>query len=422
MTPSSDHSPLLNLLWRSGHLSGRDFTAVTGETITIVAQGEQWRGGVWYAAEIVVDCGGGRRERRRGVVVIGERTPVPDGAVLRVVEGYAPGVLGIDDRLVPQIEYAIEPSLVKCYDDLRRGAALRECAPRIASMETLHRLTMGTGLVVERLRRKTERIAAIFEESGQDWNQTFHTLLLTAMGGDRNRDAFAKLSSRVASTTLSREKSSIQRVEALLLGGAGFLHAIPDRDDYTLRLEEEFRHMAAKYSIVPMKPAEWNLAKLYPANHPAVRLAEIAALVCKKDFMLDGVLRCCTSKDVEALFAVTASDYWITHYKPSGEISTPSPKSIGRAKARLVGINLAAPLMFAYGKETGAEELCERALDLLIDIPAEHNGKLEEWYRRGCRPENSFGSQALLELSDEYCGAGACAECATGRAEIKKIL
>jgi hypothetical protein len=97
-------------------------------------------------------------------------------------------------------------------------------------------------------------------------------------------------------------------------------------------------------------------------------------------------------------------------------------KTIGRAQARLVGINLVAPLMFAYGRETGAEELCERALDLLATIPAEKNRLLTGWYEGGCVAESGFDSQALLQLGVEYCASGRCADCRLGRREIKKAL
>ncbi len=420
-----NYSRLLNYLWRAGHFTGREFVAVAGERIGIAVAGEpdEAAPGVWRAADVIVDG-----ERRRGTVVIGENTPVPDAAALRVVEGDAQPVLGTDDLLVPQIGYAPPAAIAKCYDALRNGAVEYACAERIAAMTTVHRTALYESLLVERLQRKTARIAEIFAASGQDWNQTFHVMLLRAMGGDRNRDAFTTLAGKATSAMVSREKSSVTKVEALLLGAAGFLFAgsrggdFDGKDDYTLRLEDEARHLLAKYSVVLMKPAAWNLSRLYPANHPAVRLAEVAALLSKRDFMLDGVLDCLSSDDVERLFTVAASEYWRTHYTPSGEVSEPSPKTIGRAKARLVGINLAAPLMFAYGRGTGREELCERALDLLATIPPEKNRLLAGWYEGGCKAENAVDSQALLQLGGEYCARRACADCRIGRAEIKKNL
>ncbi len=420
-----NYSRLINYLWHAGYLAGLETTSVTGERVAVVSGGEPTDGapGVWSGAEVMVDG-----ERRRGAVAIGEDTPVPAEAVLRVVGAPAAPVLVTGDRLVTQIEYTLPPEAVRCYDSLCAGADRYACAGKIADMDSLRRTSLYTALLVERLQRKTALIAEIFAASEQDWNQTFHVLLLRTMGGDRNREAFSSLAGKATAAMASREKSSLMRVEALLLGTAGFLFGggkngeVEEKDDYTLHLEEEARHLFAKYSIVPLKPAVWNLAGLYPVNHPVVRLAEIAALVCKKDFMFDGMLGCRTSEDIELLFAVEASDYWRTHYTPSGTESAPSAKTIGRSKAHLIGINLAAPLMFAYGKETGSEELCERALDLLTTIPAEKNRLMAGWYAGGCTPESGFESQALLQLGSEYCARRACADCRIGRAAIKNSI
>ncbi len=410
------YSQLLDLLWRAGHFTGRDFAAA-GERVEVVSIGEYDEdSGMWYGAEIIVDG-----ERRRGTVAVGEENEVPESVILRLVAGYALPVLGLDDRLIPQIEYAIEPEIAECYDTLRSGSAKCDCAERIAAMDSLRRTDLYTKLLVDRMRRKTGDVMEVFRAADKDWNQTFHVMLFRAMGGNRNRESFMQLASKVTGAMVSREKSSQERVEALLLGASGFLHAAAEKDAYTLRLEEEFRHLANKYSIVPLRPAEWDLGRIYPRSHPAVRLAEIAALLSKKEFMLDGLLRCRTSADVEALFAAEASEYWRTHYRPGAE-SAPSAKTIGKDKGRLIGINLVAPLMFAYGRENGSEELCESALDLLATIPAEKNEKLSGWYGRGCVAENSFESQALLQLGNEYCSAQACARCLIGRTEIKKAL
>lgn len=410
-----DYSQLLNFLWRSGHFSGRDFTAVAGERISIVSSGEyDDDSDVWYGAEVVVDG-----ERRRGDVIVGNG--LSDRAVLRVVSGYEQPMLDFGDRLIPQVSYLIEGPVMECYDDLRAGAGDVRCAGNIASMDSLRRTDLYTKLLVDRLRRKWGDVMEIFEASDKDWNQTFHVMLLRAMGGNRNREAFTKLSSKVTYTMISREKSSPERVEALLLGASGFLFASDEKDACTARLEDEFRHLANKHSIVPLKPAEWNLAKLYPRNHPAVRLAEIAALLSRGDFMFDTMLACRDVKDVERLFSAEASEYWSTHYKP-GVVSKPSPKRIGKAKTHLIGINLVVPLMFAYGRETGNDDLCERALDLLETIPAEKNEKLDAWAAKGCVPGNGFESQALLQLHNEFCAGARCADCNIGRNEIKKAL
>jgi hypothetical protein len=409
------YSRLLNLLWRVGHLAGHTFEAVCGERVEIVSCGEEENdNGVWFAAEVVVDG-----ERRRGDVVVGNG--MSERAVLRVVSGNQQPMLDFAGHLVPQISYPIEFDLVERYDELVAGAPEMNCAETVASIEPMYRTDLYTKLSVNRLARKCDDVMRIFEASGKDWNQCFYVMLLRAMGGNSNRDTFEKLASKVSYTVISREKSSPERVEALLLGGSGFLYSVGERDDYTAKLESEFRHLAGKHSIVPLKPAEWNLSRLYPRNHPTVRLAEIAALLAKSDFLFDTMLACRTVGDVEQLFGAEASEYWTTHYKP-GASSKPSAKRIGRAKTHLIGINLVAPLMFTYGRQTGGESLCERAIDLLETIPAEKNTKIDGWAERGCVPESGFESQALLELTNEFCTPARCADCYIGRGEIKKVL
>ena len=427
-----DYTRLINYLWRTGHFTGREFNAVAGERVTIEAEGEPnpTTPGVWWGTEVTVDG-----ERRRGCVAVGKDTLIPDCAVMRVVESRSTPLLGMNNRLVTQIEEAPPLAAARCYEELIAGAKGDGCPGRIARMDSLRRTQLYTSLMVERLQRKTERIATIFAASKQDWHQTFYVLLLGAMGGDRNREAFAALASKATASMAMRERGSVASLEALLLGTAGLLFGgsntqlgrrdgddFDHKDDYTLMLEDEARHLFKKYSIVPLKPAVWNLAGLYPANQLALRLAQIASLICKKDFMLEGVLECRTSGDVEELFNATASEYWCTHYKPSDERRAPTPKRIGRSKARLIGINLAAPLMFAYGRENGSEELCDRALDLLNTIPPEKNHLLVRWYACGCPVESGFESQALLELNTMYCIQGCCADCPVGRNEIKKSL
>jgi len=428
---------LLNCLWRAGEFSGRGFVALGGERVRVVSTGEpsdEVRG-VWPAAEVVVDD-----ERRRGAVAVGETTAVPDGAVLRVVaapepdaqndaqnaasptppRGAAPLVLGIDDRFVTQIEVQVPVPVAERYRALIRGRG--GCVRSVAAMDELHRTALYTHLAVERLLRKAERIRAICDGAAGDWHQTLHTLLFQAMGGDRNKEAFTQLATRATALIASREKGSPHRLEALLLGAAGLLFAGEERDDYTLALEDEARHLLAKHSIVPMRPAEWDVVNVRPVNHPALRLAELAALLAARDFLLDGALACRTAEDVERLFAIRASDYWLTHYAPSGPAHPPSNKTIGRTKTHLVGINLVAPLMFAYGRRAGREELCEAAIDLLSAIPPERNRKLERWYDGGCAPRSAFESQSLIELEDSCCARHECADCRVGRAAIKKSV
>ena len=78
-------------------------------------------------------------------------------------------------------------------------------------------------------------------------------------------------------------------------------------------------------------------------------------------------------------------------------------------------------LQFAYGSYTGRENLRDSALTLLERLPAEENRYMRTWSDAGIRPANAFESQALLQLSTEYCAAERCAECPVGRRMLRRL-
>lgn len=259
----------------------------------------------------------------------------------------------------------------------------------------------------------TTSCANFFAESDSNWNQTFYVLLFRTIGDVTNRDAFLTLARRVSYRMVLRERASLYAVEAMLIGASGLLDNYRD-DAYTRSLKQDFDYFSRKYEIAPMTGAEWNLRDIRPANHPLLRIAQLAAFLASNDFLIDRLVECRTAEEVRRLFSAEASDYWYTHYIPA----TPTrelPKRIGRTKSDLLGINLVSLIQYAYGAYNGNERLRERAFALLEAIPAEENRFMRRWRLYDLRPANAFQSQALLQLATEYCDRRRCAECPVGR-------
>ena len=61
-----------------------------------------------------------------------------------------------------------------------------------------------------------------------------------------------------------------------------------------------------------------------------------------------------------------------------------------------------------------SNNICERALSFLEELPAEENSILEEWKEAGIEAESAFYSQALIQLRNEYCKKRRCLECRIG--------
>jgi hypothetical protein len=272
----------------------------------------------------------------------------------------------------------------------------------------------------ERLERKNHDITQYFETLNRDWPATFYTMLLRTMGGIDNKDAFVALSKEVPYAAIMREKASPQNIEALLIGASGLLELYP-HDEYILNLKRNFEYLATKYSLKPLSASQWRLNKIYPNNHPILRLSQITTLLAYTPNLMDRILECRTAEDAHTLFAVETQPYWLTHYTPASTSNTVA-KRIGHTKSDLLAINLVAQMQFAYGSYTDSDRLRSRALALLEDIKAESNSIISRWKSYGPIARTAFDSQALLQLTFEYCQKGRCGECPVGRRIIHKMI
>lgn len=301
---------------------------------------------------------------------------------------------------------------------LKAGASYFGCGGYLSKLDTLHRLDIYNKLGFERLSRKNSDINHIFEECQQNWQQTFYTMLMRTMGGVDNKEAFTELARRVPYAILLREREVATNVEALLIGASGLLTLYP-HDEYILNLKRNFSYLSTKYSITAMEASAWRLKRIYPNNHPILRLSQVASFITYTRGMMDRMLACTSGDDVYNLFSCQTLPYWQTHYIPAS--TSPSvAKRTGRTKTDLLAINLVVQMQFAYSSYTGNERLYSRALGLLESLPAEKNSIIAQWNSFGPLARTAFDSQALLQLSFEYCRDRRCEECLVGKQILDK--
>lgn len=297
---------------------------------------------------------------------------------------------------------------------LRAGARACACGGFLTGLSPLHRSEIYTALAFDRLSRKMRTVETLFAEAAENWNQTFYLLYFRTLGDSRNQDAFLTLARRIPYKYVLRERLTPHAVEAMLLGASGLLE-LYRHDIYTLDLRRAFEHLSAKYDIRPMEAEAWELTRVRPANHPVLRLAQAAEFFAQDEFVMDRTMNCRSESEIRTLFCIEAPGYWQTHYIP-GAAGDERPKRIGNFKADIIGINLVAVLQFAYGGYTGNERLRDSALTLLEKIEPEQNRYMRGWYdASGLAPANAFESQALLQLSTQYCAMERCAECPVGQ-------
>ena len=300
---------------------------------------------------------------------------------------------------------------------LKAGASYYSCGGYIAKWSELHRLELYNRLGFERLERKNNDIKEFYEQSKCNWPQTFYLMLMRTMGGMDNKEGFTTLAQRVPYAVILRERLSPHNVEALLVGTSGLLDLYP-HDEYILNLKRDYVYLSKKYNIEAMDPSYWKLARIYPNNHPILRLSQITTLLVSTPHIMDRILECRSSDDANSLFGTSTQPYWLTHFTPAKPTQAVS-KRMGRTKTDLLAINLVAQMQFAYSAYTNSEVLRSRALSLLENIPAEKNSIISQWNSFGKLARTAYDSQALLQLSFEYCRHHRCEECVVARRIVK---
>lgn len=293
--------------------------------------------------------------------------------------------------------------------NLQDGAEKMACAGFVQRLGALERNALLSDACFDRIARKSATIESIYEET-HDWNETFYRTLFRAIDISANRRAYEELAQRVPYRIILRTGRAYKEVEALLFGTSGFLASFSDNDDYIRSLKEEYNYLAHKFEISPMRISSWTTIGVRPYNHPILRLSQLVGFLAREEFVMNDLLKCCTTRDVEELFRISASEFWSKHYSsiPSNRASV---MPIGREKAHLLGINLVAQLQICYARNTQNSELGNRAISLLCSLPAENNIYTRRWESHGVKIHNAMESQGVIQLSTEYCAHKRCKEC-----------
>ena len=117
-------------------------------------------------------------------------------------------------------------------------------------------------------------------------------------------------------------------------------------EDYPNRLKKEYQFLSHKHNLSPLPKTIWQFLRLRPPSFPTVRIAQFAALVHQSSHLFSKVLEAKDIKEIEKLFEVQISDYWLTHYVFDKE-SKKRKKSLGKATIQLIIINTIKRLAYS---------------------------------------------------------------------------
>ncbi|HET8829991.1 MAG TPA: DUF2851 family protein [Pelobium sp.] len=344
-----------------------------------------------------------------------------DNVILHVVWEHDTAIYRTDGTLIAVLELknAVAPIVIQNYDQLLSNNYWVPCEAQLPFVDDFTKSQCLDRMLPERLEDKSFLISDIYQATNNSWEDTFYIVLARSFGFKVNALPFELLAKNLPQLTLAKHKNSALQIEALIFGVAGFLD-FNFEDEYQKKLKSEFQFLRAKYQLPVLDVSLWKFSKTRPDNFPTIRLAQFAALVLKSEHLFSKIISIKNKKSFAELFTeLPINSYWETHFrfdKPAERKSV----NLGSGSIDNLLINAIAPLLFFYGKETGAKEFIDLAIDLLLEIKPEENKIIKGFAERGFKASNAFDTQALIHLKKSFCDLKKCLNCGIGLKIIKQ--
>ena len=351
-----------------------------------------------------------------------------DNVVLHVTGKPDIEVMNTAGQYIPQMVLEVPSTIRENYEELLRTDQYPPCYQIIPDLTTLNIHAWMAALQTERLEQKTEAIIRRVKRMNGSWENAYFLTLARNYGFGINGDTFEEWATHIPFSAIAHHRDKLFQIEAVFMGQAGLLdiNAIPERyqqealnEGYYAKLRNEYLYLAHKFSLCPMDYKRWKFLRLRPQNFPHIRLSQLANLYYERKTGLSQLVECKDLFSLQSLLSTKVTPYWETHYT-FGSISDLNEKNLSPFSMNLLMINTCIPILFAYGRHSAKEALCNRAFDFLEQLKAENNYIIRLWKECGLTVKNAGDSQALIQLKKEYCDKKECLRCRIGYEYLKK--
>lgn len=341
-----------------------------------------------------------------------------NNVILHVVWNQDVEIMDPAGNNIPTLEMQSRVSkiLLEKYQKLMDSNQFISCENQVFKISELALTNWKQRLVAERLLARSEKILSILKETNYHWEETFWWLIAANFGLKVNSTLFQNMARTLPVTTLAKHKNSILQLESLLFGQAGLLER-DFEEKYPSMLQKEYRFYKKKYQLKNVD-GQPDFLRMRPANFPTIRLAQLAMLIHGSEHLFSKIKEANTVAEIKKMFSLSANDYWHYHYV-FDETSDFKIKTLGKQMIGNIIINTVVPVLFSYGLHHDDESIKEKSITWLENLNAEKNVITLGFENLGFANLNSFHSQALIQLKNEYCNPKFCLKCAIGNSILK---
>lgn len=263
-----------------------------------------------------------------------------------------------------ELKAHIPQHILENYNVLQYTLRNIPCANQLHLVNSLTKEAWLSRLLAERWEMKFDAWNELLTQNAGDWRVLLYWRLAANFGFKTNATPFLALAQSLPVNILGRHHKNLFQIEALLFGQAGMLQQ-DFEEEYPFKLKQEYEYLSKKYKLQPIATHLWKFMRMRPANFPTLRIAQFAALVHQSLHLFTQIVSSSSLKELSALFEVSASDYWDTHFRFEEEQAKSSPKNLGAESVKNIIINTIAPIRFMYSSQSGLGNHCETSMQLI---------------------------------------------------------
>ena len=344
------------------------------------------------------------------------KDPAYNNVILHVVMEHDQVVTLPSGEVIPclVLENRISDQLLTQYQHLLNNKNWVPCEDHITEVSEIIKHSTIQRMMAERVIDKCQLLKQQLGNLDNDIAKLVYQRLAYSFGLSVNGHAMETLAIQTPYTIIQKHRDDLFQLEALLFGQSGLLDK--SKDEYALSLLKEYKILAHKYTLTPMKAVAWKYSKLRPAAFPTIRIAQFSKLlhtISRIDHLiLNGSL-----KEIHEALDLKADGYWKYHYNFDTP-SAPRAKALGKTKRNTIVINTIVPILWLCGEMRQDQTLKDKAIALLELISAEKNSITTRWVQLGMSNLNAADSQGLLHLKKYYCDKQGCLKCPIGTSII----
>lgn len=408
----------LQYVWRWQRLPHGTLTCTSGRELTVMFQGhwnrnagpdflearlrierEQWVGSV----EVHVKASDWRRHKHSD-------DPAYDNVVLHVVYENDEPLINTAGQEVPTLELRelLDATHWNNYLDFMTSPQQLSCARGIDRVSTTVRDMWLHRMGIERFTERCGRVEQLLYTYKGDWNAVWWHSLCRAFGFGINREAYEQLGASLPWQVVTRIAARPKQLEALFAVHSGW-QVLDRRLRSDEKLVAEYGHLQKLLGLTKAHPAVWYRGRMKPANHPRVRLGQLAALVHHSTSAWSKIVNAESLNELRSCFGVTMSAQVLNLKAEAGHT-----EPIGQTTIDLLIANAVLPLLFQRARMSGEAHYTERIIDWMEELPAENNKYTRLWSHMEWPARNLLESQGQLHLFTQYCTRKKCLSCSVG--------